>query len=601
MERWFNPQAMGSSPDLASPLAGIFGGIGAGLDAYHAAKRDQLARQKALADIENEKAKQALEGKKSDLYGQQIQAQIANQKRQERRDQIKFGADEAKRREGVSRDIAKALGGGRPGEAQMIANSSQFEGPDGTMQGVQMSRVPNPVAAPEPVLKPQAPDFVGPLEDPEDARARAVFEGLRPQNGAKPGQVFVDQTEAGNAHLLGGPKGEEPFDYPSAKLGADATEGAWIPDPRAVPSDEQGAAALQAGDAAAAEVQKQQAARDKFGMDQRSYEGRSVQAYHQQQEHNRNEANPQYRVSYPGGGSDVIDPREARMAAASEAKDRADRLRQAASAPGQAPDVAASMMRQADLIESQISNADKAPITNMASTVQSQGFKAGENAKDRTLKRQLKAKGVAKGLGVPQPGSKEYQKEETQLEGELKTYDRDANLVGPKGLGENQRALTEAAATAGREDQNPANQIIILDKLLRSASGLGVRAQTLQTYRDHLTGLIGKGEGVAEHWLTGREGSEAWNNVKGAINDQLSQSQAAGGEENARFHRAYDNSPLAKRHPDLLKRHEVGAFSSLHGYGQKAPTPSVAPAATTKVTMPDGTIQEFDASGKRVK
>ena len=439
---------------------------------------------------------------------------------------------------------------------------------------MQLSREPNPVAAPAPVVKPDAPTFVGPLETPEDARARAVFEGLAPKH-----KVFVDQVDNGSAHLLGGDKGDDVFNFPTEKLSPSAAEGQYIPDPREVPSEEQGAAAIQAGDLAAADVTREQSLRDNYGSAMKQYEGQSQAAYHQQQEHDRNEKNPQYRVSYPGGGSDVIDPREARAAAAADAKDRADRLRNAAAAPGQAPDVAASMMRQADLIESQISNADKAPITNMASTVQSQGFKSTEATKDRQLKRELKAKGVAKGLGVPQPGSKEYQKEEAQLEGELKTYDRDANLVGPKGLGENQRALTEAAATAGREDQNPANQIIILDKLLRSASGLGVRQQMLQTYRDHLTGLIGRGEGVAEGWLTGREGSEAWNNVKGAINDQLSQSQAAGGEENARFHRAYDNSPLAKRHQDLLRRHETGVFSSLHGYGaQPGGQPNAAPA-----------------------
>ncbi len=104
---------------------------------------------------------------------------------------------------------------------------------------------------------------------------------------------------------------------------------------------------------------------------------------------------------------------------------------------------------------------------------------------------------------------------------------------------------------------------------------------------------------VEDGWKSMRDSAlETWNNVKGAINDQLSQSQAAGGEENARFHRAYDNSPLAKRHQDLLKRHETGAFSSLHGYGAQpgGQQPNAGPAPAK--AAPQGLASEDQAAIK---
>lgn len=571
MENWFDPQAMGSSPTIYSPIGGLGDAIVAARERRRkreeADRRFALDQQKMLSDT-------ALEKRKADLYGRQIDASIQNQGRQERRDQLKFDVEEAKRRGEVGKGIAKALGGGRTGEAQMLANSSQFAGPNGTMQGVQLSQEPNALPKPTAPQEPQAPEFVGPLETPEDARSRAIFDGLRPRGPQ--------------------PTGTEPPPFVPGQ-------------PEPGPTEEQGASALAAGDNAAAKVEMEQAARDQYGADRAALPGKQAEYDKANAAYQDAEKNPKFRATYPGGQSDVIDPREAQAAADAEARDQASRLRQAAATPGTPPDVQRSMMLQADLIQSGIKNADKAPVTNMNSAVQSQGFKAVESAKDREVKREaIRARAIHKGLGGGH--GKEWQKEETGLAGQLKTWGRDANLVGPKGLGENQRALSEAYSMASQEDQNPANQIIILDKLLRSASGLGVRQQMLQAYRDHLGGLIARGQGQAEQWLTGREGAEQWANVKGAIHDQLANSQAAGGEENAKFHRAYDNSEAAKRHPDLLKRYEAEYFSGLHGYGQKADlaeqkAPGTAPQGGTKklVDPKTGAVMEFDSSGKRVK
>lgn len=578
MENWFDPSIPGSAR-VVDRYRGIPDALSGIADALNARKKRKLEEREMALRERTGAANVTLESRRADLYGKQIDAQNKSIDRQDRVAKQKFQIEEAKRRGEVGRDIGRAFGQGRSGQAQVIAHSSQFVGPDDEIQGIDLQPEPSPVQRPTMPQEPKPPEWQGPLEPPEEARARAMFEGLG---------------------RMGQQRSTEPPPF--------------VPGQAPPPSpEEEGAAALKAGDEAADFSSKQQGLRDQYSGAVAAYPGQKAAAESQQRQFQDAEANPKYRVSYPGGQSDLIDPREEKKAIAAEAADRADKLEQGAAAIASTrPDVAESMVQQARLIRAQISNADKAPITNMGAAVQAQGAKAGEAKLDRENRLDVvRARGMAKGLGhkgPAAPGSKEYDKEEQRLQSELDKYEKNKNLAGPKGLQENQRELTNAYNDSTAANQNPVKQLQILDRLIKTATGLGVRQQMLETYMQHMGGLLDRGEGVAQQWVNGTVGQAQWANVVDALRQSLSESQAAGGKANQEFHETYDKSDTAKRHPDLLRRRESNMFTGLHGYGGKQEpakaTPAQAPAAgggTTTLQMPDGTTATFDASGKRIK
>lgn len=275
----------------------------------------------------------------------QAKAQQAGVDRRDTRETLEFNQRQAKLRGETTTAIGKALGAGAFGQAQAIGAASQFENPKThQLEGVQVAQKPlgpAPVAPVEPEA-PQIPDYVQTLT-PAQARAQALAKGL------------------------GGLAGE-----------ADAAQAEGL----------------------ATKVQND---RQTYSAGMTDY-GKKRDTFDQQNAaYDQEKAHPHYSVTYPGGQSVDFDPREQEIAKEQEAKDTASKLRQAAAAPGQSPDVAAVMLRQADLIEAQVSNADKAPITNMGSAVQAQGFKAGESALDRTSKENIaatRAKHIGKGLGA---------------------------------------------------------------------------------------------------------------------------------------------------------------------------------------------------------
>ncbi len=313
-------------------------------------ERHQLQQETNSSDLAKIAEKRQLAAE--DFTRQQSALANRSQASRDARDQLTFDQAQADRRQKTVRDIGGLFGKGLPAQAQAEAGASQFVNPrTGQMEGVKLEALPVPPGPGPAPVEPKPPEFVGPLEDPEEARMRAM------------GRVFGNKT------------GEINFDPDKAPQ------------------------ADQEGNAAVAEVQRQQALRDQFGKDQEAFPAAQQSHAAAAAAHSEAAANPQYRASFPGGESVTIDPREERKAIVAEAKDKADRLRQGATT--QPPDVAKAMLLQADLIESTISNADKAPVTNMNSAVQAQGFKAGESDKDRALKReQVRAKAMGKGLGA---------------------------------------------------------------------------------------------------------------------------------------------------------------------------------------------------------
>ena len=189
-----------------------------------------------------------------------------------------------------------------------------------------------------------------------------------------------------------------------------------------------------------------------------------------------------------------------------------------------------------------------------------------------------------KGGGASAAHGKEWQKEETELAGELNKYEQSHQLSGKGGLAEHQHDLETALKEAESPNQNGVTQLKILDKMIRAATGLGVRNQTLQTYMSHMTGLIGRGENVAQQYINGTVGKEAWKNVIESVRGDLAEAQGRGGKEYEQFRGVVGASPAFQRHPDLVSRREREMFGGLHGYSsgqQQAPTP-VGPEAGAK-------------------
>lgn len=179
-------------------------------------------------------------------------------------------------------------------------------------------------------------------------------------------------------------------------------------------------------------------------------------------------------------------------------------------------------------------------------------------------------------------------------------FDKQHNLSGEKGLGKTLTELSSAYDEARAPVQNPLTQLTILDKVIRSATGLGVRQQALKTYMDHLGGLRAKGENYAQQWVNGTVGKRAWKNVVDHIGSALSEKEKEAGEKNKLFQKVFKGDaalPQAKRRQDTVGALETGLFGGMPGFGVPQGTAQAAPQGRpfeykgVKGTLaPDGTF-----------
>lgn len=493
--------------------------------------------------------KQDMERAKTRAYEAQVEATNRSQRAKDMKEQVDFAQRQSDRARDLTKNVSSALGSGLYGEAEGMTAASQFEDPrhPGQMAGVSFSREspgPAPVEPTKPVepQTPDLPDFVQ-VMNPAQARAKAIHDSLMKQG--RP----VDQPPAAD----------------DLATEASATEAEGL----------------------AQHVQDQRgqytADKGKFDMAQRAYDP-AVQAYKADRaKYDEQVAHPNVSLAYPNGQKVTIDPREAERHKDAETQRMSAQLLDAASKESD-PVVAATMRRQASMIAAQLPGADKGAVNNAALSETAQLGQDRRQGKQITSTEKiqaahdatrLKAKGHGGGFG---PGNKAFDHEETELAGELNKFETGENLAGPKGLQQRQTALQQAYNEASKADQNPGQQILILDRLLKSASGLGVRQQMLQTYLNHLGGLQARGEGQLQSWTNGTIGKQQWANVKAAIGDELSNAQSEGGDSNKKF-KSFAGSPAYLRHPDLVKRRELQMYGGLHGGpGQPAPAAPAAPA-----------------------
>lgn len=565
-----------------TPVQPWAGGLGPGLSdladtilQIHKMKTEDARQKAAQAFTENQaKITQAAEARRA------------------AREQLEFDQHQARMRGETVSAIGKALGAGAFGQAQALGAASQFVNPKtGQLEGVGVAQKPlGPAPGPAPVA-PQAPEFVGPLETPEDARARAIARGL----GVAPGTTEPPAFDA-----------------------------------------QANARAQQEGDAAAADVSRQQALRDQFGADSAAYPQALREHQGQVAAYEQRKANPQYTITMPGGQTVDVDPREQQKAAAADARETAGKLRLAAAQPGQAPDVARAMMLQADLIESRASNADKAPVTNMNSAVQAQGFKAGESALDRTNKVEVaklrKTRSMGRGLGAGAgAGMSELirMKEEGQPDSAIAA--RAAELGIPTG-GKNGWLPAISATVRGKKTQfamderkaglqatddqgNPIGEY----KSPVDAKVQNERTVAFARVRDRMQALIQDVQENGSRVMTPEAYQRRLNRGKEVQAALRKYNDLGSTDASQRMEEEIQGALGAPGHGFLLGANADTFAHMLHGAershqeslnvrlrpgAQQGGAPSAAQSSggkLTRVRMPDGSVQVFDATGKRVQ
>lgn len=188
-------------------------------------------------------------------------------------------------------------------------------------------------------------------------------------------------------------------------------------------------------------------------------------------------------------------------------------------------------------------------------------------------KAQLRAKKGGKGGGAFAPGSKQWVHEEDKLGDELKNFQDKHGIWGKEGLGTHIRDL-DTSLVAAKKNPNGQEQLQILDKMIRAATGLGVRNQSLQLYASHLGGLRASLANTLEKYKTGKIAPEAWQTVVDTLGHNLADVKKQRDAEQADFEKAVSGSEAYKRHPDLVGRRRTEMF------GSEAVAPS-APKAST--------------------
>lgn len=465
--------------------------------------------------------------------------------------------------------------------------------------GVPLSTTPQGPAPTAP-----SPTFVGPIPSAHDAMMGALG-GTRTDNPNHEGQAFVDQVENGSAGLVGPSGGTDSFNFPASKLGMRAQEGSWVPDPRRgrvyVDQVENGSAHLLppgGGEAfnaptggmpqqpkesewirdprgpadplpiqnqAAQEAMQQQAERDQYAKQLAEAPARQAK-YHQEI------ADYQQRKQFPAFQMDTGDGRPPMTIDTLALHRQAEGSRQARveaykQAYGDNPDALKIAVPMASLgvpdekIAAAVNN-----VLGKQATLTEKGREADQT--DATRRYGIDARKGRGGAGAGGHG-KQWNAEEKELAGELQKYEQTHQLTGKGSLAEKQREV-ESALREGESNPNGATQLRIMDKFIKTATGLGVRNQSLETYMNHLSGLAGQGEGKLEQWTTGKMGQQQWRTVMDSLRSQLGDLQREGAQANEEYQRI-KGSPAGQRHGDLVKRREDEMFSGLAGYAGKNP------------------------------
>jgi hypothetical protein len=477
--------------------------------------------------------------------------------------------------------------------------------------GVGLSQTGGNEPAPQAPAAPQ-PGMEGPIPSAHDAMMGALG-GTRTDNPNHEGQVFVDQAENGSAHLVPPEGGAGAFNFPASQLGARAQESTWVPDPRRgrayVDQVDNGSAHLLGaggGDAfnvdtgslprmpkesqwirdprgpadplpiqtkAAQEAMQQQAERDQYAQQLAEAPQRQAQYHQQIQDYQQRKQFPAFQMDMGDGKPITIDTMAIHRQAEGAKYARVEAYKEAYAGNPDALKIAipmASLGVPDDKIAAAVNS-----VLGKQSALTEKGREADQTNATRRYGIDARKGHGGGGAGGLAPGGKAWTKEEGELANELKTYEQRSGLTGPKSIAEGQREL-ESALREAESNPNGTTQLRIMDKMIRSATGLGVRNQTLQTYMKHMGGLMAQGEGQVEQWANGKLGQEQWHNVVESMRSQLAELQAQGGKANEDFKRTVGSNPSFARHKDLVQRREAEMFGGLHGYGDSNPLTDAA-------------------------
>jgi hypothetical protein len=147
-------------------------------------------------------------------------------------------------------------------------------------------------------------------------------------------------------------------------------------------------------------------------------------------------------------------------------------------------------------------------------------------------------------------------------------------------------------------------QITILDNIIRDATHLGVRPQTLKLYQEHLGGLRAMGESKAQGWVNGTVGKKAWKTVVDHLQNQYAEKLREGQAANENFNRVFKGDkayPFAKRAKETAAAGETDIFSQMPGFGGAPAAPSAAPSRPSSITTPDGRVHTLLPDGSYSK
>lgn len=342
-----------------SPIKPWAGGLGDVFEGISRGVEDRNKRQLQDAELEQKKASTA-------AFKQQVEAQVKKLNMEEQREARTFEQTQADRDQAAAQRVTGAAAGGRMGEAQAYAAATQRVDPKtGRTLGVTFN--PESLgAAPEAPVAPEQPEmlpgtrpdaFVGPVEPPDVAKARAMAEvmGKRTQPPAR-GSAEELLSEAAGENAYGVSK--------------------QIQDQRGQAADNQ----LQN------DINKSTYARQKADYDVQNAAYEPTKAAYDERA-----AHPNFTVGI-NGQQVKYNPQEAKNAAADEARQTAAQMRKLATTPGTDPNVAAQILRSADQIEARIPTAAAGAINNTASASQAQGATKALQTEKLTVEERIQDK-----------------------------------------------------------------------------------------------------------------------------------------------------------------------------------------------------------------
>jgi hypothetical protein len=427
------------------------GGVGADIAGALRWKREQERQEEA----DRQKAKFENDQNANSLFGKQ---------EQEREHKLHEAQSQAGLRGGLAKNLSALLGQGRTDEAEATAKASAFEvGDTGKTAGVGLKRM---LQGPGDQLLPYA-----------DLPAAA------------PGGPAPAPTSQGQilSRFLGAQPKPESLEPPA--FGQDPQEPA--------PDMARAAAGLSSMGGQASLLQTAGGAADQYRQAQDQYQASQQQSdadrQKQQQEHDKA---VRWQMSFPSGETQTIDPNQAKAGARAEADDRASQL-EAAAVREANPDTRAAMIRQASLIRAQVSNADKAPITNMAGQEDSQDFKRERDERNQlTREEQLRKAALA---GAHRTASQvefdKYKAEQKRIQAASAYEPVVQNVLHKYGfekVQDQQTALSDLFNLAGDAEANPAAYTLLGGRYAKFAQGAGVLSDSdMRQFWTNIGGKLG--------------------------------------------------------------------------------------------------------------